>query len=78
MRKNRSYTEEFIREVLAMAAHQEISVAQLARDLGIAPGLIHKWRERYRVDEQNGELKPSAEREAQADIRRLSNKSATF
>ncbi len=71
MKKNRSYTEEFKREVLEMAASKEISIAQLARDLGITPSLIYKWRERYRVDENSGELKPSAEREAAAEIRRL-------
>lgn len=71
MRTNRSYTEEFKREVLEMAASKEISVAQLARDLGIAPSLIYKWRERYRVDGESGDLKPSVEREAEAEIRRL-------
>lgn len=71
MKKNKRYTEEFKREVLEMAASKEISVAQLARDLGIAPSLIYKWRERYRVDGGSGDLKPSAEREAEAEIRRL-------
>ena len=71
MKKNKSYTEEFKREVLEMVAKQAVSIAQLERDLGITAGLIYKWRERYRVDESNGELKPSAEREAEAEIRRL-------
>ena len=71
MTKNRSYTEEFKREVLEMAASKEISIAQLARDLDITPSLIYKWRERYRLDENSGELKPSAEREAEAELRRL-------
>ena len=71
MKKNKRYTEEFKREVLEMAASKEISIAQLARDLGIAQSLIYKWRERYRVDEESGELKPSEEREAEAEIRRL-------
>ena len=71
MKKNRSYTEEFKREVLEMAASKEISVAQLARDLGITPSLIYKWRERYRVDENSGQLNPSAEREVEAELRRL-------
>ena len=71
MKKNKSYTEEFKREVLEMAASAEISIAQLEHDLGITSGLIYKWRERYRVDETSGELKPSAEREAEAEIRRL-------
>jgi transposase len=47
-RKNKRYTEEFKRDVLEMAAQEDVSVAQLSRDLGIAPSLIYKWRERYR------------------------------
>lgn len=71
MKKNKAYTEEFKREVLEMAASKEVSIAQLERDLGITSGLIYKWRDRYRVDVDSGELKPSAEREAEAEIRRL-------
>lgn len=70
-KKNKKYAEEFKREVLEMAAKPDVSVAQIERDLGITPGLIYKWRERYRVDEIGGDLKPSAEREAEAEIRRL-------
>ena len=54
-----------------MAAKPGVTVAQVERDLGITPGLIYKWRQRYRVDENSDELKPSAEREADAEIRRL-------
>ena len=70
-RRNKRYTEEFKRDVLEMAAQDDVSVTQLSRDLGIDPSLIYKWRERYRVDETNGELKPSSQREAEAEIRRL-------
>lgn len=41
---NRRYTKEFKLEMLDMAAHGEKSIAELARDLGITPGLIYKWR----------------------------------
>lgn len=68
-KKNKKYAEEFKREVLEMAAKPDVSVAQLERDLGITPGLIYKWRERYHVDAGSGQLKPSPEREA--EIRRL-------
>jgi transposase len=54
-----------------MAAKPDVTVAKLERDLGITPGLIYKWRERYRVDTTSGELKLSEEREAEAEIRRL-------
>ena len=71
MRKYKQYTEAYKREVLEMAASGDVSIAQLGRDLGIRPELIYKWRSRYRVEEGNGELKPSHEREAEAEIRRL-------
>lgn len=70
-KKNKKYAEEFKREVLEMAAKPDVTVAKLERDLGITPGLIYKWRERYRVDTTSGELKLSEEREAEAEIRRL-------
>jgi len=70
-KKNKKYAEEFKREVLEMAGKPEVKVAHLERDLGITLGLIYKWRERYEVDETRGDLKPSAEREAEAKIRRL-------
>ena len=52
----RQYTTEFKREVLAMAAKGEKSVPELERDLGITPGLVYKWRRRYRINEEQGEL----------------------
>ena len=66
----RQYTTEFKREVLAMAAKGEKSVPELERDLGITPGLVYKWRRRYRINEERGELAPS-EDQAAAEIRRL-------
>ena len=69
--KKKRYTEEFKRDALEMAAKGAVSIAQLERDLGITSGLIYKWRERYRVDDTSSELKPSKEREAVAEIRRL-------
>ena len=67
--ERKQYTEEFKRNALEMAAKGDVSIAQLERDLGITAGLICKWRDRYRVEDS--ELKPSEEREAQAEIRRL-------
>ena len=65
------YPDELKREALNLASKPGVSVAQVERDLGITPGLIYKWRQRYRVDENSDELKPSAERESEAEIRRL-------
>ncbi|MBZ0276343.1 MAG: hypothetical protein K8I60_09370 [Anaerolineae bacterium] len=38
----KKHSEEFKRDVLAMAAEGSRSVAQLERDLEITPGLIYK------------------------------------
>ncbi len=67
----KKYPDEFKREALKLAAQPGMKVGQVERDLGITPGLIYKWRQRFRVDENSDELKPTAEREADAEIRRL-------
>jgi len=65
----KKYTDEFKRDVLAMAAEGTRSVAQLERDLDITSGLVYKWQQRYRV---KGEmLQPSEDRAEQAELRRL-------
>lgn len=65
----KKYSDEFKRDVLAMAAEGTRSVAQLERDLDITAGLVYKWQQRYRV---NGEtLQASDDRAEQAELRRL-------
>jgi transposase len=65
----KKYSNEFKREVLGMVAAGERSVSQIERDLDITSGLIYKWQQRYRVEENK--LQPSTERAEQAEIRRL-------
>jgi transposase len=65
----RKYSVEFKREVLGMVAEGNRSVAQLERDLGITPGLIHKWQQRYRVEGDT--LQPSEARAEQMELQRL-------
>jgi transposase len=65
----KKYSDEFKRDVLAMAAEGSRRVAQLERDLGITAGLVYKWQQRYRV--QADSLQPSEERAEQAELRRL-------
>jgi len=65
----RKYSDEFKREVLAMAAEGKRSIAQIERELDITAGLIYKWQQRYRV--QADRLEPSEERAEQAELRRL-------
>ena len=65
----KKYNDEFKQEVLAMVAAGERSISQIERDLDITPGMIYKWQQRYRVEENK--LQPSGERAEQAEIRRL-------
>jgi transposase len=65
----KTYSDEFKREVLAMAAEGKRSIAQIERELDITAGLIYKWQQRYRV--QADRLEPSEERAEQAELRRL-------
>ncbi|HYO88354.1 MAG TPA: transposase [Candidatus Limnocylindrales bacterium] len=69
MMKNKKYSEEFKREVLAQLATGTRSAAQLERELDITAGLLYKWRERYRVTESG--VEPSEARAEAAEIRRL-------
>ena len=54
---------ELKHEALRLSAQPDMSVAQVERHLGITPGLIYKWRKRYRVDEKTDALKPIAGRD---------------
>jgi transposase len=69
MGRYQQYGEEFKRDVLAMVAEGNRSIAQIERDLDLTAGLIYKWRRRYPV--QGEHLQPSEERAEQAELRRL-------
>jgi transposase len=64
----RRYSDEFKQEVVAQAASGR-NIAQLARELDLSPGLIYKWRERYRV--VDARLEASEGRAEAAEVRRL-------
>jgi transposase len=65
----KKYSDEFKRDVLAMAAEGTRSVAQLERDLDITAGLVYKWQQRYCVDGET--LQANDDRAEQAELRRL-------
>ena len=45
VRKRRRYPKEFKLEAVQLALESEKSLAEVARDLGIAPALLHKWKQ---------------------------------
>jgi transposase len=69
----RKYAREFKLEALELLKRGDKSAGSLERELGITPGLLLKWRARYRViqGERSVVLGPSDMESAKAEIRRL-------
>jgi transposase len=73
-RKYRTYAKEFKLEALELLKRSDKSAGALERELGITPGLLLKWRQRYQVIEKGVDKKqlgPSDLEGAKAEIRRL-------
>lgn len=73
-KRYRTYTDDFKAEALALLKSSEKSAGQIERELGITPGMLLKWRQRYQVVEQaerTPRLEPSDFEAAQREIRRL-------
>lgn len=57
------YTREFKVEAVRLLEESELSVQQIAADLGISISSLNRWRREFRVDPEqafpgNGKLKP--------------------
>jgi transposase len=48
-KKYRTYTQEFKLEALALLKSSGKSALQIERELGITPGMLLKWQNRYQV-----------------------------
>jgi len=70
-KQKRTYPMEFKQEALRLLATSGKSVRQVEADLGITPGLLRKWNVRYQLDAETGDVKPSEQRELEAENRRL-------
>jgi transposase len=73
-RKYRTYAKEFKLEALELLKRRDKSAGAIERELGITPGLLVKWRQRYQVIQKGvdeKQLGPSDLESAKAEIRRL-------
>lgn len=64
--ERRSFSKEFKLEAVLLVVEGGKSVAQAARDLGIRPGLLGRWKQEYEQERENafpgkGNLKPEDE-----------------
>jgi transposase len=69
--KRRKYTREFKVEAVRMVIDQNRSMSEVAKNLGINPSLLQRWRKQFEEDGSvafpgHGKLKPEDE-----EIRRL-------
>jgi transposase len=75
----RKYTEEFKLEALELLKSSGKKARQIERDLGITPGLLVKWRDRYQViakDVDQTRLELSDMESARREIKRLQRRLA--
>jgi transposase len=50
MAKRRTYNRAFKLQALELVKTSQKSINEIERDLGITPGLLHKWKARMKVD----------------------------
>ena len=50
MAKKRTYNRAFKLQALELVKTRQKSINEIERDLGITPGLLHKWKARLKVD----------------------------
>ena len=73
-RHYRTYTDEFKREALELLKSSGKSAGQLERELGITPGMLCKWRDKYQVvtkEKEAPRLEQSDLEAARREIQRL-------
>ena len=69
--QKRKYDRAFKQEALRLLEISGKSVRQIETELGITPGLLNKWKRRYRLEPTTGEVRPSEQHDLEAENRRL-------
>ena len=67
----RKFSKSFKLEALRLLENSEKPAAEIERDLGITPGLLGKWRTRYKIDHESGKLASNELQAARREVRRL-------
>ncbi len=70
-RTRRKHTAEFKEEAIRLYEASDKSMTEIKRNLGIAPGLLNKWRARQRADGKAAFPSSGHQTEAEAELRRL-------
>ena len=70
-KKYRQFSKAFKIDALDLLEHSGKTMVQIERDLGLSPGLLGKWKQRYKIDETSQKLTASDTAAAQKEIQRL-------
>ena len=68
-RINKHYADQFKEEAVALVREQGYSVPEAAKSLGITPGLLYRWKEKYDA-KLEGRALAESEREELIRLRR--------
>jgi transposase len=71
MARKRTYNRAFKVQALELVKASQKSINEIERDLGITPGLLHKWKARMKVDGQDAFPGKGRLKEDEELIRRL-------
>jgi len=71
MTSKRTYTREFKLQALELAKSSQKSLNEIERNLGITPGLLHKWKTRLKGNGEQGFPSKGRRPEDEELIRRL-------
>lgn len=80
-KKYREYTKEFKLEALGLLNRGDKNSRQIERELGVTPGLLLKWRDRYQIVEKEGQPAQIEVKDldaARAEIKRLKRELANL
>ena len=54
--KRRSHSDEFKREAVKLVSDQQVSISEAARNLGINPNLLRRWKQVIEAENQDTSL----------------------
>ena len=66
---NRKYPDDFKAAVLSIVEEDDRPITEIAKELGLKPWQIYKWRQRYQV--VNGKLELSQKRAEEREVKQL-------
>ena len=71
MVSRRTFTLEFKREAVRLVTERKLSISEAARQLGIGPNLIRKWRRALETGGKQGSSEKKDQTALEEEVRRL-------